>query len=336
MKILLRVLTIMGIVCGMILFVFILLSLWPISDPTRLAPKLGVTFSRTYATQELGLDADAVLHEALDDLGIRRFRIPVYWKEVEQNMGQWDFQAVDRDLAEIRQRNGEVVLAIGQKLPRWPECWTPDWASQLSSDARHQKVLAYIETVVERYTHHPEVIGWQVENEAHFAYGICPPPDFDLIRAEMALVHRLDPRRPISTTESGELSAWTTFRHDVDRIGVSLYRVIKNRYIGITHYWMFTPQFYFRKAQAIHAIGGGPVYISELQMEPWATRALREEPLSDQLRIFPLQQMKETGAFARATHLSPIDLWGLEWWYWMKTTQNHPEYWEEAKDIFKQ
>jgi len=27
--------------------------------------------------------------------------------------------------------------------------------------------------------------------------------------------------------------------------------------------------------------------------------------------------------------------WGVEWWAWLKTEAGHPEFWEEAKGLFK-
>ena len=38
-------------------------------------------------------------------------------------------------------RNVKVILAVGQKLPRWPECYIPGWAA-----GNQDALLKYIET----------------------------------------------------------------------------------------------------------------------------------------------------------------------------------------------
>ena len=39
--------------------------------------------------------------------------------------------------------------------------------------------------------------------------------------------------------------------------------------------------------------------------------------------------------FAKDTGLDKFYFWGVEWWYWMKTKQNQPQIWNEAKLLFK-
>lgn len=309
---------------------------WPRTKPG--SPNFGMTFSRAYAQEDLGLDADIVLKEALDDLKIRRFRIPAYWNRLEREPGVWTFDELDRELSEINKRNGKVVLAIGQKLPRWPECWIPKWAEELKGAEREAAVLNYIETVMRYYNNHPTIVGWQIENEARFAYGICPDADHQLLRNEMRLAARLEVEnnpgqipRPISTTESGELSTWTTFWRDVNLVGVSIYRVVKNPTIGVWHYWFLPPTFYERKAGLLRRLGLQGVYVSEFQMEPWNNKPLSETSLEEQFETFDLAQMTANFKYAKELGMAPIDFWGVEWWYWIKEKQAHPEFWEMAK-----
>jgi len=40
--------------------------------------------------------------------------------------------------------------------------------------------------------------------------------------------------------------------------------------------------------------------------------------------------------FAKKVGFPEIYLWGAEWWYWLKITQNHPELWDTAKELFNQ
>lgn len=311
------------------LFLFLMCP-WPTTPD---GTEYGVTFSRSYATHDLNLDASAVLRAALDDLKIRRFRIPAYWKELETEQGTWTFKGLDADIAEIGKRGGTVVLAVGQKLPRWPECWTPAWTETLTQAQKRAAVLGYVRTVIEHYKNNPTVVSWQIENEARFAYGVCPKPDKDLIRQEIALARTLD-SRPISSTESGELSFWTTFTGQVDAIGVSVYRRVVNPLLGVWDYWFFPPQFYARKAQILRLFGVPHIYVSEFQMEPWSLKALTETPVDVQLTTMDIRQMRKNFDYASRMGISPIDFWGVEWWYWMRETQGHPELWAEARKFY--
>lgn len=296
----------------------------------------GMTFSRAYAEDDLGLDADAVLKGAIDDLGIRRFRIPVTWNTVEPTPGVYDFGPLDRDIAVVADAGGSVVLAIGEKVPRWPECWAPDWWKALPREEQRQKTLAFIETLVTRYRETPAIVAWQVENEPHFLYGECPIPDMGFLKQEIDLVRRLDSTRPVGTTDSGELSAWLTFGRTVDTLGVSVYRVVKNPLIGTWRYIFIPSWFYERKALLVSLFGVHDIYVSEFQMEPWSDHPLTETSIDDQLSTMNLDQMRKNFGFAERMGITPIDFWGVEWWYWMKETQGHPEFWEEAKIFYRE
>lgn len=307
---------------------------WPAKTPNV---TYGMTFSRPYAEEELKLDADEVLRIALDDVGIRRFRVAAYWKLLEPEEGKWNFDALDRDIAEIGKRGGKIILAVGEKLPRWPECWGPDWWKKLPREGQRRETLRYIETVVTRYRDNPAILEWQVENEPHFRYGDCPALDYLFIRRETDFVRGLDPTRRITTTDSGELSSWLTLGVFADRLGVSTYRLVRNPLLGSInfHYWFLPPYFYKRKAVLLRPLGVKDMYVSEFQMEPWSNKALVDTPVEDQLTSMNLDQMRKNFSFAERMGISDIDFWGIEWWVWMKEKQNHPEFLEEAEAFWK-
>lgn len=305
---------------------------WPSVTPNL---QVGMTFSRPYARDDLKLDPDAVLAAALDDLGIRRFRIPATWKFVEPTSTQWDFTDLDKDIAAISDRGGTVVLAVGEKLPRWPECWGPDWWKKLPRDEQRMYTLRYIEKVVRRYKDTPAIVEWQVENEPHFVYGDCPAPDLNFLKQEVALVRSLDPTRPVATTDSGELSAWLTFGKTVDKLGISVYRVVRNPLIGTWRYFFIPPWFYERKGMLVSLFGVHDIYVSEFQMEPWSNKPLTDTPIADQMDTMDLKQMQSNFWFAERMHITPVDFWGVEWWYWMKEKQGHPEFWDAAKAFYQ-
>ena len=318
--------------CAGVLIAFVGVFLfvgWPTKTPNV---TYGMTFSRPYA-EELGLNPDHVLTVALDEVGIRRFRMSAYWTLIEPTEGQWDFTTLDRDIAEVGKRGGKVVLAIGEKLPRWPECWNPDWWKRLQREDQRQKTLRYLETVVTRYRNNPAILAWQVENEPHFQYGDCPTPDYLFIQRETQFVHGLDPSREIYTTDSGELSSWLTLGVFVDKLGISVYRVVRNPIIGNFNfqYWFVPPYLYKRKSILLRLFGVKEIYVSEFQMEPWSNKALLETPVDDQLSSMDIGQMRANFSFAERMGIQAIDFWGIEWWVWMKDKSGHPEFLDEAK-----
>ena len=304
--------------------------------PTKTANvSYGMTFSRPYA-EELGLDADNVLKIAIEDVGITRFRLPAYWRLIEPKEGEWDFGQLDRDVAAIGGRGGKIIMAVGEKLPRWPECWAPKWRNDYPREKQRQLTLRYIETVVERYRDNSAILAWQVENEPHFAYGDCPSPDYLFIRRETEFVRGMDPTRQIYTTDSGELSSWLTLGVFVDRLGISVYRVVRNPILGDMNfrYWFVPPYLYARKAMLLRIFGVKDIYVSEFQMEPWSNKALQDTPIDDQLSSMGLQQMRANFSFAERMGLDAVDYWGIEWWVWMKEKQNHPELLDEAAKFY--
>lgn len=296
-------------------------------------PEYGVTFSAPYA-EELELDPDTVLTAALDDLGVRRFRIPAYWSRLEKQRDRWDFRELDRHINLIESRGGTIILALGEKAPRWPECWTPDWWKSLSRKEQEARTLLYIETVITRYRDRDAIVAWQIENEPHFAYGDCPRPDIRFFREEVARAETTDPTRPITTTDSGELSLWLTFGKSVDALGISTYRYVRTPSGNIFRYRFVPPFAYARKAVLTAPFRPDDIYVSEFQMEPWNTGDAVKTPVATQMETMDLAQMRSNVDFASKMQISPVDLWGLEWWYWMKETQGHPEFWEMMRDVF--
>lgn len=76
-------------------------------------------------------------------------------------------------------------------------------------------------------------------------------------------------------------------------------------------------------------------FIHELQAEPWGPKPIPEMPLDEQFKSIGLPEIKTAVKFARNTGLTPIDIWGLEWWYWLKVTHNRPEIWNYMRSVYK-
>ncbi len=98
--------------------------------------------------------------------------------------------------------------------------------------------------------------------------------------------------------------------------------------------YIFPPVFYWRKARIIKKIFNKEVICGELQAEPWSRVLLYDSTIKEQRKTMDLEQFKKNIEFAQKTGLNEFYLWGSEWWYWMKTTQNDSTIWQEAKKLF--
>lgn len=279
--------------------------------------KFGVTFSPSHA-RYFGLDPKKVLTDSLDDLGIKNYRLSAYWNVVEPLKDGYDFSEVDWQITEVEKRGGSIILAIGRRLPRWPECHDPNWIKKMPEKQMQIEVLNLLAKTVERYKNRRVITAWQVENEPFLSvFGECPPPDAAFYESELNLVRALD-SRPIIMTESGELSTWIRAAVLADKVGISLYRVVWSK-VGGTFYYPLTPAYYRYRAQAIRALGK-QIFVSELQAEPWEVGTpLPNAPILEQKNFIDGAKIRDSINFAKRASFDEIYFWGLEWWAWLKS-----------------
>jgi len=273
-----------------------------------------------------------VYTDLLDDLGVRWIRIEVPWNEIEPSPGVFDLSNVMWQLDEAQKRSAHVLVAVGRKLPRWPECRMPQWVKPLTREEQEVRTLSMVRSIVQELRDHPAIWGWQVENEPLFWFGQCPSPDKHFYEQEVALVRSID-SRPIVGTDSGELSTWWRMSKIVDILGVSMYHSTHNPLIGYTRY-PIVPALYARKAWLVSG-RVARIFSSEVQMEPWAPSDILTLPVEEQFRSFSIGDFGRNIEFARRTGFDTFYLWGVEWWAWMRQTHHHPEFWESAKKLYK-
>ncbi len=297
----------------------------------------GVSFSK-FHSDELGLSWKDVFISTLDDLKVRNFRLSAHWPMIEPKQGEYHFDELDFQMQEAKKRDAHVVLAVGRRLPGWPECHDPDWIKGRSVADRNAEVLSYIEAVVKRYRDYPNITYWQVENEPYlsvFAHEQCGDLDPSFLKQEVALVKNLDPDRKILVTDSGNLGTWYGAWRTGDVFGTSIYLYLWNPTIGQVK-TVYSPAVYRAKSNFLGLIAGQKKNILiELSLEPWLLEPIVKAPLQTQLERMDIHKFKETISFAKTTGFDVQYLWGVEWWYFMKK-QNHSEYWDEAKRLFSQ
>jgi len=294
----------------------------------------GVNFSQKHA-QNLGLDWKETYSALLDDLKVKNIKLITHWDLIELNEGKYYFEDLDWQIKKAEEKDARLLLVIGMKTGRWPECHIPGWAKNLNKEEQQKEILEMIEEVVLRYRDRASVGAWQVENEPFFPFGECPWVDKNFLKKEIDLVKSLDSQsRPIVISDSGEGSLWVNAAKLGDIVGTTLYKKVWFRQLGNYIYYPFPPIFYWRKAQLIEKIFNKKVVVIELQAEPWGPKLLYESPLEEQEKTMNLERFKANIEFAKKTGLDEFYLWGGEWWYWLKEKQNKPEIWQEAKKLF--
>ncbi len=313
-------------------FAAFLLSRGHIYDQQNI--KYGATFSPRQA-ESLGLDWQEVFSAMLSDLEIKHLRLSAYWDEVEPANNEYDWERLDWQINEASKANAEIILAVGGRLPRWPECHFPEWVEVLSPAERSENLLAYIEAVIRRYQDNERIIAWQVENEPFLInFGECPKPDKELLDKEIALVRKLD-KRQIIITDSGELSIWVPAAKRADIFGTTMYQTTYSKLLRSYIHYPIEPGFFrFKKNITRLFLKPDKWIVIELQAEPWGPKPFQELSQAERDQTMNLQKFKEIIEFSSKTGFDEFYLWGVEWWYWEKTTNNNPELWAEAGRLF--
>lgn len=286
----------------------------------------GVTFSPRYA-RYLGLSSTEAYGAMLTELRPQFVRLPVYWSDVEVRDNTFDFSDIDVFVDEARAHNVPVTLAVGYKVPRWPECYVPAWVGSDDAEQLRAQLFAYLEEVVTRYRGRISV--WQVENEYLFPYGECPAPDLALWRDEIAFIRALDPSAKIQLTVSGEQQPWTVAAAPADIVGASLYRQVDAPATGLIQF-PIPPAWYGAWAESVSP-AAQPI-ISELQAEPWFMDDPKVYTLADAYELFTTQDLLRNVRFAERTGMDTFGFWGVEWWYYLRV-HGDDRLWRAAQGV---
>ena len=296
---------------------------WGISFSQKQSDLLGVPWKDNYLA-------------ILDDLKVSHLKVTAYWDLIEKNPGNYFFDDLDFQVKEAQKRNVKLTLAIGRKVPRWPECHVPEWAKRTEESKQQESVLKLIENIVLKYKDYDNIWAWQVENEPFFPFGNCPETDDNFLKKEIDLVKKLNPERPVIISDSGSNRFWIKTANLGDMVSFSLYRKVWFNNFNAYVEYPFPPVFYWRKYQIIKAIFDKRVICGELQAEPWGKSLISDLPREEQEKTMNLEQFKSNIGFAKKTGFDEFYLWGAEWWYWLKTKQNDSGIWDAARELFKE
>lgn len=303
----------------------------------------GLNFSNKYAS-ELDLDWKNTFQTILKEIPTKKFRLAVYWDEVQKNPDTYDFSNIKYQLNELEKfPESEVILVIGRKVIRYPECHEPGWWKEIRDEGqKREKILQLVTKTVEELKNYKSIKYWQVENEVFFPFGECTAilNIESLLKEEVEIVRKLDPERKILIQDSGEGGFWIPSKRFGDYLGISIYRKVWFDFFGTFTYNSFPVKYplgssFYKMKAFVLGIPFEKIKATEVQAEPWGpvrNYLLRNDEVDatmspdDFLRIF--QITKESGFLE-------FHLWGVEWWYHMKNKHNQGFYWNTAIEKIK-
>ncbi|MEA3449722.1 MAG: hypothetical protein U9Q85_01970 [Patescibacteria group bacterium] len=294
----------------------------------------GVTFSPKQA-RNLGFNDKKLFIKILNELKIKKLRLAAYWDEIETVKDKYSWEELDWYLEETEKRNIEVILAVGGRLPRWPECHFPSWAKALEEKEREAAILQYIKSTIIKYRGLSNIKVWQVENEPFLPhFGECPNLNPEFLDKEIALVKSLD-SRPILLSDSGELSLWVPTAKRADIFGTTMYLDTYSEKLDRYIHYPIEPGF-FRFKKNISRLFANPKkwLVIELQAEPWGPEPFQNLSKEERDKTMNAEKFSKIIDFSRRAGFQEFYLWGVEWWAWECETQENCKIWNEAKGLF--
>ncbi len=315
-------------------------------------PILGTTFSQLQCYY-MQLDWQATF-KAVVTLGLDRIRLCAYWHEIEATENDFNFSQIDWLLEECDRRGIQVALAVGMKVPRWPEFHFPDWlrdrydtqGNHLPLDANPAIAahgLNFLQRVVEHVRPAPAITHWQIENEpfTHLAIAGGRFLSYQFVRREVELVRSwARPEQKMLLTGSITLPAaqdqadQTALKLSmplVDAFGLNVYTKVP---LANTFFYLEPlPPFWrtLRQWQTNLVTHGKEAWVAEAQAEPWEPNQLVAMGKPDYPSANPRRTAELVTTLAEAGY-STILLWGCEYWYWHHQHGRH-QWWRAIQQL---
>lgn len=300
--------------------------------------KIGTTFVPNYS-RYFGDEPQEVLSAMIDDLGIKRYRLVSYWNMHEPSEDEYDFSELDWQFDMIEEAGGEIALSIGLRQPRWPECHGPEWAMEKSKSEWLEDLKEYTAETINRYKDRSVLVEYQLENEFLLSvFGDCPDHDRDRLIEEYYFVKSIDDTRPLIVNRSNNaVPSWPIREPRADKVGAAIYKRVWDKTVTKRYFEYPLPSwFYSFLAGGTELTTGRESIVHELQTEPWLPDGvdydMRDAPLEELYKSFSPDMVASRIKYAVDTGIRDIDLWGIEWWYHMKTDRSAPEIWDNAKN----
>ncbi|HVV67168.1 MAG TPA: hypothetical protein VHB72_03835 [Candidatus Saccharimonadales bacterium] len=331
-----------------ILIVFVILAIssmygvaqWYIHSQANLPLEQGVSFIPDYA-ESLGVNPQDNM-DALINIGVKNFRLTSYWSDMEQTPGHYDFSQLDWEFQKAQAAHAKIILTVGLRQPRWPECHAPNWVNLNQPESQWQPQLeTFMQAVINRYKDSPSLESYQLENEYFLkGFGNCQNFSRQRLISEYNLVRKTDPTHPVIIGRSNNAIGFPTGQPQPDGgFSISVYKRVWDA--GVTHRYIEYPwpAWYYAWIAGVQKIFlHKNMVISELQAEAWPPngKTIQQTSLAEQNKSLDAKRLKERFAYGRATGMKGIYLWGAEYWYYRMVVLHDPSLWNVAKQEFKQ
>lgn len=298
----------------------------------------GVSFIPDYA-QSLGLDPRQTM-DALTGIGVKNFRLVSYWSDMEQSPGRYDFSQLDWQFKKAEAAHAKVILTLGLRQPRWPECHIPDWAAKEPMSRWQPQLETFMKKVIDRYKDSPSLQQYQLENEYFLrGFGTCTDFSRNRLVSEYNLVKRTDPHHPIVVGRSNNALGFPVGQPQPDEFSISVYKRVWDG--SFSHRYLEYPQpawFYGYIAGVQKIFNHKDMLIGELQAEAWPPngQTIQQTSLTEQNKSLDARRLKDRFQYGRATGMRQIYLWGAEYWYYRYVILHDPSLWNVARQEFSQ
>lgn len=322
------VIVIIGIMYG--------IARWYIYTESSKPLTLGVSFIPDYA-QSLGLNPENTM-KALLNIGVKQFRLVSYWSDIEPSEGQYNFSQLDWEFKDAQQYHAKIILTVGLRQPRWPECQMPSWADNEPQSVWQPKLEQAMTMVINRYKDSPSLEAYQLENEYFLkGFGICTNFSRSRLISEYNLVKKLDPSHSVIIGRSNNALGFPLGQPTPDEFSISIYKRVWDA--NVTHRYIeypFPAWFYAFLAGVQKIFLHRDMMIGEMQAEAWPPngKSITQISLAEQNKSLDATRLLNRFKFGEATGMRSIDLWGAEYWYYRLVKLHDPSLWNVAKQEF--
>jgi hypothetical protein len=316
-------------------------AVWYINKHKSEPLVLGASFVPEYAAS-FGLDPKDTLNAMLGDLKIRQVRLVSYWKDIETSPGNYDFSGLDWQFKMAQKYGTKVSLSIGMRQPRWPECHEPNWIKVDSKNkaAWQPQLYKFIQAVVTHYKNNPALQDYELENEFFMkVFGECKDFSRDRLVEEYSLVKAMDTKHRVIVSRSDNWIGIPVGQPTPDQFAISVYKRVWDATVTHRYYEYPLPaKFYASLAGSEELLSGKDMLIHELQAEPWTPngKEITQISVDEMYKSMNPKRLKDRINYGIGTGMRTIDLWGAEWWYYMKVKQQNPDIWNIVKDSVAQ
>ena len=278
--------------------------------------------------------------QALIGIGVRQFRLTSYWSDIEPAQGSYNFSQLDWEFAQANKVHAKIILVVGLRQPRWPECHPPSWVNTAGPlNSWEPQLLNYMRIVINRYKHNPALEAWQLENEYFLkGFGSCNNFSRSRLITEYQMLKQLDPSHPVIVGRSNNDIGIPVGQPKPDIYGISIYKRVWDA--NVTHRYLeypFPGWYYGFLAGLQKIFDHRNMIILELQAEAWPPngKTITQISLSEQNKSINAARLKNRFSFARSTGMKDAILWGAEYWYYRMEIEHDPSLWNVAKTEFK-